>query len=153
MQYPQYPQYPPMQSMQSMQPMQPMQQMQQMQQMQPMQPQYNSPTPEQLLLEQQKWEQKKQEMTNNYNKIGITLHELLSNEHIKTYTDHYKLFENLSSPNPIPREKMPDFFKHLLQYTYLATASEIKNHEEINMQLADIRASLLKLTKSDTTAT
>jgi hypothetical protein len=101
-------------------------------------------------IQKQLSEQKKQEMVINYQNIGLTLNELLNNERIKDFTDRYNLADNLSTQNPIPREKMANFFKHLLYYTYLATATEIKNHEEVNKQLADIRATLLKLTKTDT---
>jgi hypothetical protein len=128
-------------------------QMQPMQSMQSMQPQYGSPSPEQLLIEQQMREQKQYEMKQHYNNIYATLAQILSSKEGALHVDPYNLLPVGSDPkNPIPKEKMADLFKHLLNYTYLSTASEIKNHEEINMQLADIKATLLKLIKPDAPA-
>lgn len=112
------------------------QQLQQPQQYQ--QPQQTS----QQLLEQQQLEQ-------HYTQIYSKLTEMLSTPNGKFYMDRFQLLPLLQTKDAIPRETMASFFKHLLAYTYTATAAEIANHEEINKQLVDIRATLAKLIKEE----
>ena len=113
-----------------------LQQLQQPQQYQ--QPQQTS----QQLLEQQQLEQ-------HYTQIYSKLTEMLSTPNGKFYMDRFQLLPLLQTKDAIPRETMASFFKHLLAYTYTATAAEIANHEEINKQLVDIRATLAKLIKEE----
>jgi len=109
---------------------------QQMQQVQ----QSNQTTQQQL--EQQQLEQ-------HYTHIYAKLSEMLSSPNGKFYMDRFQLLPLLQTKDAIPRETMASFFKHLLAYTYTATAAEIANHEEINKQLADIKATLTKLIKEE----
>jgi hypothetical protein len=109
---------------------------QQMQQVQ----QSNQTTQQQL--EQQQLEQ-------HYTHIYAKLTEMLSSPNGKFYMDRFQLLPLLQTKDAIPRETMASFFKHLLAYTYTATAAEIANHEEINKQLADIKATLTKLIKEE----
>ena len=74
---------------------------------------------------------------------------MLSTPNGKFYMDKFQLVPLLQTKDAIPREKMASFFKHLLAYTYTATAAEIANHEEINKQLEEIKATLKKLIKEE----
>lgn len=94
------------------------------------------------LLEQQQLEQ-------HYAHIYSKLTEMLSTPKGKFFMDRFQLLPLLQTNDAIPRETMTSFFKHLLTYTYTATAAEIANHEEINKQLVDIRATLAKLIKEE----
>jgi hypothetical protein len=83
-----------------------------------------------------------------YDMINSKISELFS-----TYTDgidRFKLGEYASpTSGPIPQEKMLLFFKHLLHYTYAATATEIENHQEVNKHLIDINKKLVELLNKD----
>lgn len=58
--------------------------------------------------------------------------------------DPLKLTELLSKPKLDDRD-LNKFYRHLLNYTYASTVTEIKNHEAVNQQLAYIRTLLLSL--------
>jgi hypothetical protein len=103
--------------------------MQQMQQMQ----QYQILTP-----------QNREDMMRYYNIINSQLQNILSSDN-KNYIDPFHLLSTISSSNDLTKEQMKNFFKHLLYYTYRASASEISNHLEVNKQLDEIKQVLLKL--------
>ena len=98
-------------------------------------------------ISQQQLEQ--QQLEQHYTHIYAKLTEMLSSPNGKFYMDRFQLLPLLQTKDAIPRETMASFFKHLLAYTYTATAAEIANHEEINKQLADIKATLTKLIKEE----
>jgi hypothetical protein len=54
-----------------------------------------------------------------------------------------------NATGPIPQDKMGLFFKHLLNYTYASTATEIENHQEVNKHLVEINKKLLELLNKD----
>ena len=113
-----------------------------MQQMQKMQmQQYQVLTP-----------QNREEMMRYYNIINTQLQNILYTEN-KNNIDPFQLLSTLSSSKELSKEQMNLFFKHLLFYTYRASASEISNHLEVNKQLAEIRRLLLRMSPStpDTT--
>jgi hypothetical protein len=136
---------------------QPQQQQQQyQQQLQQQQQQYQQPQQQQQyqqyqqqpqLTAQQQLEQ--QQLEQHYTQIYAKLTEMLSTPNGKFYMDRFQLLPLLQTKDAIPREKMASFFKHLLAYTYTATAAEIANHEEINKQLEEIKAALKKLIKEE----
>jgi hypothetical protein len=88
--------------------------------------------------------QSKANMQIYYKKIAMKLSELFSNPNVTTM-DPYFLKSFINSNEKIPSEKMPEFFKHLLYYTYASTATEIENHQEVNKHLADINKKLTEL--------
>ena len=96
---------------------------------------------------QQQLEQ--QQLEQHYTHIYAKLTEMLSSPNGKFYMDRFQLLPLLQTKDAIPRETMASFFKHLLAYTYTATAAEIANHEEINKQLEEIKATLKKLIKEE----
>ena len=102
---------------------------------------------QQLLSTRQIYDQ--QQLENHYTQIYGKLTDMLSTPNGKFYMDRFQLLPLLKTPDAIPREKMASFFKHLLAYTYTATAAEIANHEEINKQLQEIKETLKKLIKED----
>ena len=110
-------------------------------------PQYQPMQPMQQLSEQQLLDQKLLEQ--HYTQIYAKLTALLSTSNGKFYMDRFQLLPLLQTKDAIPRERMESFFKHLLAYTYTATAAEIANHEEINAQLQEIKETLKKLIKED----
>jgi|LakMenEpi03Aug12_release.lakeMendotaPanAssembly.Ray.scaffolds.fasta_scaffold09297_2 hypothetical protein len=89
------------------------------------------------------------EMANYYNQIYQKLFQILYTEYGKKYIDGLNLFQLAQSSNEIPKDKINNIFKHLLRYTYSATASEIANHQEINAQLKEIKETLSKLIKQE----
>jgi hypothetical protein len=89
------------------------------------------------------------EMTLNYNKIYKNLFQILSTEDGNKYIDSLNLFPLVQSQSPIKQENMNNVFKHLLAYTYSATASEVANHEQINAQLKEIKSELKKIINKD----
>jgi hypothetical protein len=111
--------------------------MQQMQMQQMQMQQYPVLTPLQI-------EEKKQEMMRYYNIINTQLQNILNTEN-KNNIDPFQLLSTISSSNDLTKEQMKNFFKHLLFYTYRASASEISNHLEVNKQLDEIKQVLLKL--------
>ena len=135
-------QQPQQQQYQQQQYQQPQQQYQQPQQQQYQQPQQQPQLTAQQQLEQQQLEQ-------HYTQIYAKLTEMLSTPNGKFYMDRFQLLPLLQTKDAIPRERMESFFKHLLAYTYTATAAEIANHEEINKQLAEIKATLKKFIKEE----
>lgn len=86
-------------------------------------------------------------MTNYYNEIYHKIYQILNTEYGKKYMDSLNLFPLAESANEIPPARMNNIFKHLLRYTYSATASEVANHQEINAQLKEIKETLGKLIK------
>ena len=58
--------------------------------------------------------------------------------------DPLKLTELLDKSR-IDNTDLTKFYRHLLNYTYASTALEVKNHEEVNLQLQEIRNLLLIL--------
>ena len=88
--------------------------------------------------------QSKTNMQVYYNKIAMKLSELFNNPNVTTM-DPYLLKSFINSNEKIPSEKMPEFFKHLLLYTYASTATEIENHQEVNKHLADINKKITEL--------
>ena len=85
-----------------------------------------------------------QEMQNYYQNIAMQLSNLFNTGN-REKIDPFNLMEIArDGAKDIPRDKMNLFFKHLLQYTYKSSAAEISNHLEVNRQLAEIRAMLLK---------
>ena len=86
-------------------------------------------------------------MTNYYNEISHKLFQILNTENGKRNIDGLNLFQLAIAENDIPQSKMNNVFKHLLRYTYSAKAEEIANHQEINMQLKEIKATIVKLLK------
>ena len=58
--------------------------------------------------------------------------------------DPLKLTELLDK-SKIDTNDLTKFYRHLLNYTYASTALEVKNHEEVNLQLQEIRNLLLTL--------
>ena len=135
----------PQQLYQLQQPQQ--QQYQQQQYQQPQQQQYQQPQQQPQLTAQQQLEQ--QQLEQHYTQIYAKLTEMLSTPNGKFYMDRFQLLPLLQTKDAIPRERMESFFKHLLAYTYTATAAEIANHEEINAQLQEIKETLKKLIKED----
>ena len=113
------------------------QEMQQQLQMQQQMQQYPVLTPLQI-------EEKKQEMIKYYSIINTQLQNILNTEN-KNNIDPFQLLSTISSSNDLTKEQMKNFFKHLLFYTYRASASEISNHLEVNKQLEEIKQVLLKL--------
>lgn len=118
------------------------QQMQQQMQQQQMQQQPNS------FYAPQKTQQQV-EIEDYYNKIFTKLTEIF-NTNASGTIDPYS-FQSLMAKNntSIPKERIGDFFKHLLFYTYASTAAEISNHQEVNKQLEEIKATLKKLIKEE----
>lgn len=112
-----------------------------------MQPQQMQQVQQSNQTAQQQLEQ--QQLEQHYTHIYAKLSEMLSSPNGKFYMDRFQLLPLLQTKDAIPRETMASFFKHLLAYTYTATAAEIANHEEINKQLADIKATLTKLIKEE----
>ena len=121
------------------------QQLYQLQQQQPQQQLEQQQQPQ--LTAQQQLDQ--QQLEQHYTQIYTKLTEMLSTPNGKFYMDRFQLLPLLQTKDAIPREKMALFFKHLLAYTYTATAAEIANHEEINKQLEEIKATLKKLIKEE----
>ena len=122
-------------------------------------------TPQQQMLYQQQMQQPMQQQPNSfyapqktqqqveiedyYNKIFTKLTEIF-NTNASGTIDPYS-FQSLMAKNntSIPKERIGDFFKHLLFYTYASTAAEISNHQEVNKQLEEIKATLKKLIKEE----
>ena len=91
--------------------------------------------------------QQQLEIEQYYNQIYTKLAELFSTN---SNIDPYSLKKFIASNNmSISKERMGDFFKHLLFYTYASTAAEISNHQEINKQLEEIKKTLSKLIKEE----
>ena len=93
--------------------------------------------------------QQQVEIEDYYNKIFTKLTEIF-NTNASGTIDPYS-FQSLLAKNntSIPKERIGDFFKHLLFYTYASTAAEISNHQEVNKQLEEIKATLKKLIKEE----
>ena len=123
-------------------------------------------TPQQQMLYQQQMQQQQMQQQPNsfyapqktqqqveiedyYNKIFTKLTEIF-NTNASGTIDPYS-FQSLLAKNntSIPKERIGDFFKHLLFYTYASTAAEISNHQEVNKQLEEIKATLKKLIKEE----
>ena len=84
-----------------------------------------------------------------YKKISTKLTDILATNASGTI-DPYSLQSVMTKYNTtIPKERMGDFFKHLLYYTYASTAAEISNHQEVNKQLDEIKKTLSKLIKEE----
>ena len=82
-----------------------------------------------------------------YNNIASKLGELFTSN--AQYIDPNNLSSLINNNNELSKEEIHKIFKHLLLYTYNATASEIVNHDEINKQLAEIKELLMKIIKPD----
>jgi hypothetical protein len=93
--------------------------------------------------------QKVKDMDDHYKVIYENLSQILSSNNGKYYMDRFQLLPLLQTPDAIPRDKMSYVFKHLLAYTYAATAAEISNHQEVNAQLQEIKETLKKLIKEN----
>ena len=117
---------------------------------QPYPQQQYSPQPYPIQQYYQQPVQKTQEqidIENYYKKIFDKLAELFTTN---SNTDPYSLKNFIASNNmSISKERMGDFFKHLLYYTYASTAAEISNHQEVNKQLDEIKKTLSKLIKEE----
>ena len=105
---------------------------------------------QQQVYQQQLTQEQLNEMTVYYNQIYQKLFQILFTENGKKYIDTLNLFPLVQSQNDIPKDKMSNVFKHLLAYTYSATASEITNHQEVNAQLKEIKETLKKIIKQET---
>ena len=101
------------------------------------------------IIQNQKQIEKQKSMEDHYNIIYQNLSEILTSNNGKYYIDRFQLLPLLQTPDAIPRDKMSAVFKHLLAYTYAATAAEISNHQEVNAQLKEIKETLHKLIKED----
>ena len=91
-------------------------------------------------------QQEKEKIQNYYNTISTKLGQLLN--YNKQSIDPYGLIQLITNSNPnskISDEALRAFYKHLLAYTYKATASEIVNHDEVNKQLSEIKEILIKI--------
>ena len=102
---------------------------------------------QQLLSTRQIYDQN--QLEHHYTQIYGKLTDMLSTPNGKFYMDRFQLLPLLKTPDAIPRDKMSYVFKHLLAYTYAATAAEISNHQEVNAQLQEIKETLKKLIKED----
>ena len=102
---------------------------------------------------QQYPQQQLEEMSKYHNIISSQLDTILSRGY-NDIIDPYHIVAALdinNSKKPLTQEQMNLFFKHLLKYTYRASASEISNHIEVNKRLAELKQLLLKLVPSTTT--
>jgi hypothetical protein len=88
--------------------------------------------------------QQREDMMRYYNIINTQLQNILYTEN-KNNIDPYHLISAALDTKDLSKEQMNLFFKHLLFYTYRASASEISNHLEVNKHLEEIKQVLLKL--------
>ena len=102
---------------------------------------------------QQYPQQQLEEMSKYHNIISSQLDTIIARGY-NDIIDPYHIIAALdiqNSKKSLTPEQMNLFFKHLLKYTYRASASEISNHIEVNKQLAELKQLLLKLVPSTTT--
>jgi hypothetical protein len=89
-------------------------------------------------------QQEKEKVQKYYETISTKIGQLFT--YNKQSIDPYGLIQIVNNQNSkISDEALRAFYKHLLAYTYKATASEIVNHDEVNKQLSEIKEILIKI--------